>query len=268
MDSDIVWLLDVTIEQNHATLRIKTIDGAILRLTDTYRPHFYVLPKNEQSGAEPFHSLSQQPKIKKVEWENRHTDLFDHDRHGMKRLICVYPESINHHKIFSKKLQNDTRVAQLFNIDLSHVQQYLFTKLKVEPTNKVQVQYDKDDLALINLTKMDELSVQPPPFSTLYFEVKTSSSYYILGSYDVNDPITRINARYQEQEIVFQGREETILKDFCKYILTTDPDILVATKQHYRNTSILNCLFARMSELVIDIELGRDNQTNKRANIE
>ena len=68
----------------------------------THQPRFYVLPKNESTGVELFHSLSQQPKIKKVGCENRHTDLFDHDR--MKRLICVYPESTYYHKIFSKKL--------------------------------------------------------------------------------------------------------------------------------------------------------------------
>lgn len=62
----------------------------------------------------------------------------------MKRLICVYPESIYHYKVLSKKLQNDMRVAQLLNADLSHIQQYLFTRLKVEPTSKVEVQYDKD----------------------------------------------------------------------------------------------------------------------------
>ncbi|MFZ0514644.1 MAG: DNA polymerase domain-containing protein [Candidatus Nitrosopolaris sp.] len=267
MDNSIEWLFDVTIAQNRATLWIKTIEGNILKLTDTYKPSFYVLAKNESASAELFHSLSQQPKTKKVEWENKLTNLFD--RHEMKKLICVYPESIYHYKIFSKKLQDDTRVAQIFNTDLSHVQQYLFTKLKVAPTSRVEVQYDKDDLGLIHLTKMDEFDVQPPPFSLFYFKVVTSSSSYRLDSYDVNDPIRRINARYQEeQEITFEGSEETMLKDFCKYILTTDPDILVATKQHYRSTSILHYFFARMSELGIDMDLGRDTQTKKRNNFE
>lgn len=144
MDSSIGWLLDVTIEQNCATLWIKTTDGKILRLRDSYQPNFYVLPKNENTGTELFHLLSHQPKIKKVEWQDRCTNLFDHYGYEMKRLICVYPESIYHYKVLSKKLQNDMRVAQLLNADLSHTQQYLFTRLKVEPTSKVEVQYDKD----------------------------------------------------------------------------------------------------------------------------
>ncbi len=79
MDSSIGWLLDVTIEQNRATLWIKTTDGKILRLKDSYQPNFYVLPKNENAGTELFHLLSQQPKVKKVDWDYRRTNLFDKD---------------------------------------------------------------------------------------------------------------------------------------------------------------------------------------------
>jgi hypothetical protein len=41
-----------------------------------------------------------------------------------------------------KKLEKDYRVKQFFNTDLSHIQQYLFHRLKVEPTSKVKVQYE------------------------------------------------------------------------------------------------------------------------------
>jgi DNA polymerase elongation subunit (family B) len=163
MDSRIGWLLDVTIEQNCVTLWIKTTDGKILRLRDSYQPNFYVLPKNENVGADLFHLLSHQSKIKKVEWKDRCTNLFDHDGYGIKRLICVYPECIYHYKVLSKKLQNDMRLEQLFNSELAHVQQYLFRRLKVEPTSKVEVQYDRDS-NLINLTKLDEFDIKPPPF--------------------------------------------------------------------------------------------------------
>jgi hypothetical protein len=90
-------------------------------------------------------------------------NLFDHG-HGMKRLLCVYPESTYYDKKLLKRLAKDLRVAQLFNTDLPHVQNYLFTQLKVESTCKVQVQYDSADSRLISLTKMDEFDLQPPPF--------------------------------------------------------------------------------------------------------
>jgi hypothetical protein len=103
MDSAIGWLLDVTIQQNAATLWIKTREGTIIRLIDKFQPTFYILPKNEIAGAELFNILSQQPKITRVDWYSKLTDIFDHDKHGMERL-CVYPES-----------------TQLFNTDLSNV---------------------------------------------------------------------------------------------------------------------------------------------------
>jgi hypothetical protein len=64
MDNVTGWLLDVTIEENVVTLWIKTLYGRVLRLVDGYRPCFYVIPTNAHTGAELFHSLSQQPKIR------------------------------------------------------------------------------------------------------------------------------------------------------------------------------------------------------------
>jgi hypothetical protein len=140
MDSSAGWLLDVSIEQNRATIWIKSEEGNILKLSDNYQPNFYVLPKDENTGAALFQILSRQSTVKKVEWEDKFTDLFDDDGHGMKKLICVYPESILYYKILLKILEKDPRVAQLFNTDLSHILQYLFSKLKIEPTSKVEVQ--------------------------------------------------------------------------------------------------------------------------------
>ena len=139
------WLLDVSIERNHAIIWIKTLDGKILKLFDIYQPTFYVLPKNGYEGDSLFQVLPQQSMVKNLEWQDKFTDLFELDTCGMKRLICVYPESILHYKLLIKRLEQDPRVAQLFNIDISHIQQYVFKKLKIEPTSKVEVEYNKND---------------------------------------------------------------------------------------------------------------------------
>ena len=249
MDCSIGWLLDVSVGQIGATIWIKTKEGNILKLIDNYQPNFYVLPKNDKTGADLFKMLSQQSMVKKVEWEYKFTDLFDDDSHGLKNLICVYPESIQDYNTLLRSLEKDARVVQLYNTDISHVQQYLFTKLEIEPTSKVEVQYDKNELRLIKLTKVDEhdeLAVAPPPFSILYFEIHITSSSYNLGSHDASEPITEIRARYQqESEISFEGSEHSILKDFSKYVLAKDPDILFSTDQHSRRT-ILDYLFMRI----------------------
>jgi len=148
MECAIGWLLDVTVERNAATLWIKTIEQGILKLVNKYQPSFHILPRNEQAGTELFHILSQQPKTR-VEWHSKHTDI-DHDEY--ERLVCIYLESTYYHNTLVKRLQNDPRVAQLFNTDLSYIQQYLFTR-KIEPTSKVKVEYDGTDLRTI--TKVD-----------------------------------------------------------------------------------------------------------------
>jgi DNA polymerase elongation subunit (family B) len=258
MESAIGWLLDVTVERNAATLLIKTTQGGILRLADTYQPCFYILSRNERVGGELFHILSQQPKTR-VEWQRKLTDI-DADRPEI--VLCVYVESTYYYNLLVKRLQNDPRVARLFNTELFHIQQYLFTRLKVEPTSKVQVQYDNE--RLISLTKIDELDISPP-FTVLYFEVISAPS---LDSHDVSYPIRQITARYQEaQEITFEGDEETILQDFCKYVVRNDPDIIISKEQHYQSARVLQHLFARIEMLGLDILLGR-GKTNHSTHID
>jgi hypothetical protein len=60
------------------------------------------------------------------------TDLFDR-----KKTRDVQLRSLRYYQPLLKKLENDYRVKQLFDTDLSHVQQYLFNKLKIEPTSKL-----------------------------------------------------------------------------------------------------------------------------------
>jgi hypothetical protein len=73
------WTLDVSVEQNRAIIWIKTSEGQILKLFDIYEPTLYVLPKDENADAEIFQLFSMriQPGVRRVEWYNKFTDLFD-----------------------------------------------------------------------------------------------------------------------------------------------------------------------------------------------
>ena len=51
------WILNVSVEGNRAIIWIKTCEEQILKLFDTYEPTFYVLPKDEDAGAEIFHTF-------------------------------------------------------------------------------------------------------------------------------------------------------------------------------------------------------------------
>jgi hypothetical protein len=59
-----------------------------------------------------------------------------------------------------------------------------------------------------------------------------------------------------------EGDEETILQDFCKYVVHNDPDILVSKEQHYQSTRVLQHLFARIEMLGLNIQFGRGNTHN------
>ena len=127
----------------------------------------------------------------------------------------------------------------MYNTDLSHVQQYLFTKLRIEPTSKVQVEYDGSKI--LEIAKIDdEQEVSPPPFSLLYFDLHTCSG--ILAS---DDPIMMIKVRYvtdekqEKEDILFQNSEEkTILQEFSNYVLSKDPDIIVCMGDYDNTASI------------------------------
>jgi DNA polymerase-2 len=253
------WLLHVTIDQDKVILWIKTEDKRVLRLTNSYQPFFYILPRNEYDGASLFHILSQQAIVKKVSWEeDKSTNLFE--EYSKKKLICVTSESVQSYTVLLKKLEKDFRVKQVFNTDLSHVQQYLFHKLKIEPTSKVEVEYD--DSRLVSLTKVEEEdSIPPPPFSLLHMNIQTVS-----GRINPEDPVSLIKSRYEDVrnaqhnlEILFdRDQEKDILEDFCSHVQDKDPDILVFEGDYYANT-ILDYLFARMVKIGLELSLGREN---------
>ena len=245
MDNDTGWILDVCIEKNRAMIWIKTTEGNILKLLDNYQPNFYILPNDEFAGSSLYQILSQESMVSNVEWTEKSTDLFDVADYGNRKVISVFVKSTSAYKTVIKRLEKDTRVVQLFNTDLSYVQQYLFTKLKIEPTNKVKIGYDENTLRLINVTIIDEDTCAPPPFSILYFD--------ILHNFDSSE-IRQIRARHQDESYnSFEGDEESILKEFHEYVMRKDPDILIYSTD---NHTFLEEIITKMRTLRYDI--GRE----------
>jgi DNA polymerase elongation subunit (family B) len=247
MTNCIGWLLDVSIDNNHAILSIKTEEGQVLKLRDSYHPGFHILPRNEVDGLHLYQILSREEEIS-VRWEeDKHTDLFDSKK--TRKLIYVHLRSLQYYQPLLKKLENDYRVKQLFNTDLSHVQQYVFNKLRIEPTSKVKVEYNDDGSKLLQAEKLDdEDAVNPPPFSLLYFKIHTYSG--LLASEDF---IRIIKVRYGEDEIVFDNSDEHILlQQFSDYIRDKDPDIIVCMGD-YDNGKVLRYLSARG----VDLQLAK-----------
>ena len=137
------------------------------------------------------------------------------------------------------------------NTDLLHVQQYLFAKLRIEPTSKVKVEYDGSKL--FEMTKLDDTDdLHPHPFSLLYFDLHTYSG--ILAS---EDTIRLIKVRYEQDNVIFDNSEEkVILQQFSDYIQEKNPDIIVCMGD-YDNGKVLRYLTARAKKIGFDLQLGR-----------
>jgi DNA polymerase elongation subunit (family B) len=264
------WLFDISIEHDNVVIWVKTSDKKILKLTDSYHPSFYILPRSETDGLYLFQILSRQHDIvEKVSWEeSKLTDLFDYDSTGKKKkkkLLYVQIQSTRYYQPLLKKLGEDSRVKQLFNTDLLHIQRYLFTQLRIEPTSIVKVEYSGSKI--LQIVKIDddekqcEVPQSPPPFSLLYFDLHTFSG--ILAS---DDGIRLIKVRYEDfakngerkEDIFFQNTEEkTILQEFSNYVHDKDPDIIICMGD-YGNNTILQYLFARSKKIGFDLQLGRE----------
>jgi DNA polymerase elongation subunit (family B) len=285
MKTCVGWLLDLYVEEDRIVIWIKTQKGKALKFIDDYNPYLYVLPKTEYDGEELYRILSQQTDIvTKVSWEYKLTNLFGHcDDTSKKKLIFVAVDSISNYKHLLRMLDKDSRVKQLFNIDLLDIQKYLFTKLQIEPTSKVEVEYDGLRSYRISKINDDDREISPPPFSVLYVEVKTamsvsppSLSYGKFTSHQhqqsANNPITAISVRYQNYEsVLFHDCEEKmILENFANYIADKDPDVIFCRNDSGLSSSsrVFQDLCTRTTKLGLEtIHFGRENDISGRGSI-
>lgn len=182
-------ILDIYIEDNEAILWIKTEQGNVLKLFDSYEPVFYIQPKNENCGKEIFQILHDLELVKEIKWEEK---LIDINSKLKQKLLYVRCYLIHHYNLLLKVLQHETlqqRINQLFNSRLSHIQRYLFTQLEIPPTTKVQ--FEHEDRELVSIGEIDQ-DLQSP-FSMIQVEIIPFTEQEVL---DRDDPIKSIRVRY------------------------------------------------------------------------
>jgi DNA polymerase elongation subunit (family B) len=283
METCVGWLLDLYVEDDNIVVWIKTQKGKVLKFIDDYNPYLYILPKTEYDGEQLFRILSQQTDIViKVSWEYKHTNLFDrHAETSKKKLIFVAVDSVRNYKHILRMLERDSRVMQLFNTDLLDVQKYLFTKLQIEPTSKVKVEYDGLRLHKISKINDDDREISPSSFSVLHVEVKTAESSsppsFSYGKFtshqhqqSVDNPISFISVRYQNYEsVLFHDNEEkTIIENFANYVVDKDPDVIFCRNNSDFSSSgnrVLQDLIARARKLGLEtIHFGREDGISAR----
>ena len=243
------WLLDVYIEEDEAVLWIKTEDGNSVKLVDCYEPYFYIEPKSEKEGAELFQVLRDMELINEIRWEQKFTNI---SNNVSQKLIRVGASFIHHYNLLLKVLEHDTlrqRIKHLHNTNLSHLQRYLFTQLKIQVTSKVSVEYE--DRKLKSIKRINDDGKIELPFSIMQVEIVPTTEQAIL---DADDPIQSINARFHEEDSTFQDDESTLLQNFSSHVVSKNPDIVIF--KNY-DLAVLNYLFERIKILSLDLQLGR-----------
>jgi hypothetical protein len=170
------WILDVSKDyvSNDIVILVKLSDGKVTHFKQKLDERtFYILPKSYSAGENLFQQLSRNDQlIKRITWDEKYIDLHDKNKTRLISIGLANTQKIERQdfRILIQKLNQDSRVKSLYNIDLSDVMQFIYNKLKIPPTSKVKIEYDKDQLLSIKRID-DSYEVAPPPFSMTYIEI-------------------------------------------------------------------------------------------------
>ncbi len=212
------WFFDVYIQQNEAILWFKTDDNELIRLRDRYKNFVYVLPRDENSKKDLIFRLEETGFVDNIIEEEKKTELGKKEK---KKLLRLEINLEKQPKCFLKSLEKSPFVEKVFCSDLRHVQKYLFTQLKIEPTSRVKTEYNAD--SILHVEKIDDDKIVPPPFkmSRLFVEQKLGCS---------SKQISSMRIITNNDEVVFDGTEASIIDMFSSYLSEKSIDLVFTPK--------------------------------------
>ncbi|MDI9609312.1 MAG: hypothetical protein QFX34_03425, partial [Candidatus Verstraetearchaeota archaeon] len=205
------WILDVYSNGSEVAVWIKTEGGRVLRLRDQCTSFFHVLctPGYEEGVG---YRISECPEVRRV-CTDELIPSFDGSVRQMIRVETWRP-SLRHLALAVKRIPG---VEGVYNLSLCHVQRYLFTRLRVEPTSRVEVDCDGDRILAVKKLQ-DENDLKPPPFSLVAFEprIERRSGRWELRS------IRCASCGYEAS-----GGEVQVLESFLDHLACEDPDLVL-----------------------------------------
>ncbi len=205
------WILDAYIIGSEAAVWIKTETGRALRLRDRYAPFFNVLcsPGCEEGVA---YRISECPEVKSVSTEAL-TPSFDGTARQMLR-IETWGHSLRRLASAVKLIPG---VEGVYNLSIPHVQRYLFTRLRAEPTSKVEVERDGDRILAARKLQEGE-GLEPPPFSFAAFIPRMERRG---GRWEL------LSVRCASCGHEASGGEVQVLESFLDHLAFEDPDLVL-----------------------------------------
>jgi DNA polymerase elongation subunit (family B) len=249
------WILDVRKDyvSNIIVILIKLIDGKVISFNQKINERtFYILPKSRSAGEDLLQQLSRQDQlIKQVFWDKKYIDLHDKNKTHLISISLANSQKAERQdfRLLIQKLNHDSRVKALYNIDLSEVMEFIYTKLKIPANSKVKIEYDKD--RLISIKKIDDSQeITPPPFSTVYIEISNRNTS---TDQDNNEPIeliVRTDGQAPTTKFVIDGLSNP---SFNSYIEEKNPDIIIFCGDYDLFHSLKDESFADSSEYKVII---------------
>lgn len=239
------WILDVS--HDYATgninLLIKLQDGRIISFKQKLKEYvFYILPKSHSAGEDLFQQLSRNDQvIKKIFWHEKYIDLADRNKTRLIGISLGNSQSQDYQRLI-KKLEMDSRVGSLYNIELSVIHQFIYNQLKIPPTSKVRIEYEQEEL--LSISRIDDRQeTAPPPFKIMHIG---------LSSHGKNDEII-LNLRLENQTSIISNTVSD--QSFISVFNENQPDIAIIygdyRQDHSTLTSVDNIITQYSNQTVI-----------------
>jgi len=238
------WLLDVYISGDRTVLWIKTDYGEVVRLWDRYLPDFYVKPRDGCDVEELASIIRQHPNVVDAEPVEKYPTVSAEEK---TRVVHVVVDEVGSFRRVVRDVESLGLVDRWFNVDILHIQRYLFSK-QAAPTEQVEVEYSEDGM-LRSLKPVDEgFKVEPPPFTPLILQVETGpDGNSVSRVWILNDRLKPV--------MTLKGGEREVLEGLAQMIREGDPDVLVAPSPDSTFTRLLE----RARRLGVELQLGRED---------
>ncbi len=236
------WLLDSYIKGKYAILWLKTVDGEVHKLRDRYTPGFYVEPEKVLKAEETASLFRENPDISSVQVIERYASL---RREGLKEVVHVKVNSVEELKRTVNWAKRLREVKGVYNVGLSDIQWYLIA-LEVAPSDYVE--WTEDLGVLGDIAALDDgVSIEPPPFDTVIFQMPNAQSMEEIRVYDGDGhPIQNL-----------AGGAADVLNRFKDMLGELDPDVVVTDDARITTRKISHAAATKG----IDLRFGRGGET-------
>lgn len=243
------WITQSYVDGNRAVNWLRTPQGSVEKMEETYYPDFYALPRRDLNLDGFSWSLGEEPRIVNAEVEEKYLDL----RMKKKiRVVHVHTESPRAFQEVVRILRVRNAVRKLYGTDITPIQSYLCSR-GFAPT--MLIEYKNHDFICIE----DSEELAPPPLTKIILRVQVDEKGISANPGSV--PIKKItlqNSSEGKEEL--SGSEEYILETLQRTVHSIDPDIIVVPNHPFRS---LHYIVQRAKILGVNLNLSRENGNYK-----